>query len=472
MAAHATHHRLDDDRTELGDRAKPITQVAWIAGIVGLVASVALGFFANEDHSFQRFLYAYLASYGFFLSIGIGALAFVLIQHLTRAGWSVNVRRIAEALSVSTMSVLVVLSLPILISVVMQHGTLYSWALPISAAEHGEVQGTDESKSDDAATMTAPAAESADQHQTIAGVPIAVKPGPDDAGEPGVLTPEMLKKRHYLNPSFFMIRMAFYLVFWVGASMWYWKQSVRQDTDGNPGRTAFMQSCAPVCAILLLLTLTFGAFDLLMSVDPLWFSTIFGVYFFAGCLIAIFATLSLLGYWLQSKGLLRQSITVEHYHDLGKLLFAFCFFWGYIAFAQFMLLWYSNIPEETAWWRRHGGSGVSADITIWTYVVVVLLFGKLLIPFPGLLSRHVKRSKGGLIFWSVWMLIFQALDIFWIVVPQIGANFNLLTVVIYVAAFIGMGGVIFATFLKVLGAHSLRPQRDPRLSESMAFTNI
>lgn len=463
MAAHASHHRIEDDRTQLGERAWPLYQGAWVAAIIGLIASVALGYFADPDHSFKRFLFAYLAAYGFFLSLVIGAFFFVLIQHLAKAGWSVNVRRVAEALG-ATMPVLAALSAPIIISVAMQNGTLYSWALPISAAEKQSVEAPTPEKIPTASTNAEE--RTAGKESGIATAVVEEQP------VPGVLDKEVLVKRKYLNPGFFLVRMAIYLVSWSLIGVWFWKQSVRQDADGDVKRTLRMQSVAPIAAIVTFLTLTFGSVDLLMSLDPLWYSTIFGIYFLAGCVVAIFAFMSVSLHLLQSAGYLKGTVNVDHYHDLGKFLFAFVFFFGYIAFAQYMLLWYSNIPEETAWWRRHGGTTVSADVTIWSYVIIAILFGKILIPFGGLLSRHVKRNKSGLIFWSVWLLIFQALDIFWVVMPQLGKSFNILTLVIYLTAMLGIGGVMLAAFVRILGAHSLRPLRDPRLAESMAFTNI
>ncbi len=143
--------------------------------------------------------------------------------------------------------------------------------------------------------------------------------------------------------------------------------------------------------VLLGLTVTGAAFDMFMSLDPHWYSTMFGVYFFAGSAVSFFGVIILIAFLLQRGGFLARSIDTEHYHDLGKFLFGFVFFWGYIAFSQYMLLWYANIPEETEWFARHGATTVKNVITGdapfhyavsgWSAVVLAILFGQLLIPF-------------------------------------------------------------------------------------------
>src|SRR5690606_11488310 len=163
--------------------------------------------------------------------------------------------------------------------------------------------------------------------------------------------------------------------------------------------------------IAFALTLTFFAFDMLMSLDYSWFSTIFGVYYFAGCVLTFYSSMALSLMWLQKHGRLTTWVKADHFHDLGKMMFAFTIFWAYVGFSQFMLIWYGDIPEETHWfkWRFTGD---------WRVVSTVLLVCKFVSTFFGLLSRHVKRSRGGLAFFAVWILCFQYLDIYWLVFPQ------------------------------------------------------
>src|SRR5690606_23574783 len=128
------------------------------------------------------------------------------------------------------------------------------------------------------------------------------------------------------------------------------------------------------------ITLTLFAFDLLMSLDPHWYSTMFGVYYLAGAFIAGWASIIIIVNLLQMGGLLRQSVNQEHFHDLGKYLFGFVFFWGYIAFSQYMLLWYANLPETTSWFARRGATTADGDQNVFTWLALILLFCHLLIP--------------------------------------------------------------------------------------------
>jgi hypothetical protein len=196
----------------------------------------------------------------------------------------------------------------------------------------------------------------------------------------------------------------------------------------------------------------------------------FGVYYFSGSAVAIFATLILLVSILHKFGYLTRSITVEHRHDLGKFLFTFTFFWGYIAFSQYMLIWYASIPEETAWYARRGATSNNGDINVWTIVSLVLLFGNLLIPFAGLLSRHIKRNQTLLVFWAVWLLVFHWIDIYWLIMPEYDGRLHL--GLVELLCFVGIGAIYLAAVIRIALRHKLRPIADPRLVEALAFENI
>jgi len=201
------------------------------------------------------------------------------------------------------------------------------------------------------------------------------------------------KVAYYLNPGFFAVRAVLYFVVWIGLARFFLRRSITQDESGDPALTQRMERGSPAALLLFALTVTFASFDWLMSLEPKWFSTIFGVYYFSGAAVGFLAAIILLVMLLQATGRLTSSVTVEHYHDLGKLLFGFVVFWGYIAFSQYMLIWYANIPEESVWYlARQQGS--------WKWVSLVLLFGHLLIPFFGLLPREAKRRKLSLGFWA------------------------------------------------------------------------
>ena len=188
----------------------------------------------------------------------------------------------------------------------------------------------------------------------------------------------------YLNIPFFLIRIGFYFLAWTFISSRLWRLSILQDVTGDPGISARLRHLSawglPVCA----LTTAFAGFDILMTLDPHWFSTIFGVYFFAGSFLAAFCFTALCVAGLQRAGMLRGVVTAEHYHDLGKLMFGFVVFWAYIAFSQYMLYWYGGIPEETAWFKHRLEHG-------WETHSGILLFGHFILPFLILLPRAIKR---------------------------------------------------------------------------------
>ncbi len=226
----------------------------------------------------------------------------------------------------------------------------------------------------------------------------------------------------------------------------------------------------PVGLVTMGVTLTLASFDLIMSLDPHWFSTIFGVYYFSGGFLGFFALLIVAVMTLQRYGYIRHSVGPEHFHDLGKFLFGFVFFWGYIAFSQYMLLWYASIPEETEWFARHGATTNHNDITGYSYVILAILFGHLVIPFLGLLSRHVKRNRSSLLFWAVWVLVFHFIDLYWVVMPELSKVFR--PGFIDITAFVAVGAIFLGSVVRTLSQHSLIPVNDPRLPDAMAFENI
>ncbi|QOV88417.1 quinol:cytochrome C oxidoreductase [Humisphaera borealis] len=450
-----SHTVQTSDITRLGPGSAKLVRVAGVIGVVGLGAAIASGLVSAGGY--RRFLFAYLVAFCFCLTIALGALIFVLLQHLTRAGWSVTVRRPAEAIA-ATLPVLGLLSLPILFSVASADGALYRWALPV-----GQVGAEEPSSHVAASPHKSPS--------TTAGEAVvrAADSDPAQLAKP-VLDSLILRKRAWLNPAFWIVRVVGYFAIWSLIARWYRAQSAVQDRTGDAAVSTRMQWWAPLAIIATGLTVTLAAFDLVMSLDPHWYSTIFGVYFLAGSFVASFAALIVAVFALRTAGFVRSSLSTEHFHDLGKYLFAFVFFWGYIAFSQFMLLWYANIPEETRWFARHGATTVQADISGWSFVILAILFGHLLIPFAGLLSRHIKRSVGILVFWAVWLLAFHYLDLYWVILPEAGGDLNVHLA--DVAALVGVLGVFVAAAVRLLACENLIPTADPRLHEALAFHNI
>ncbi len=454
----------------LSGKGSMLFGIASALAVIGLGAAVGLG--AMQGDHFRRFLFSYLTGYAYFLSIALGALFFVLIQHLTKAAWSVTVRRIAEGLT-ATLPFLALLSIPIIASVWMQDASLYRWALPENAT------GAEQNERTVAPADAGRAPLKFDRshaEQSASGHADGESAGPEKTGEEESSTPPRsldeltLKKRAFLNPTSFTIGVVVYFLSWCLMARKFRRESILQDGDSDIIHTQRLQVIAGPCVVLLGITLTFAAFHMLMSLDPHWYSTIFGGYYFAGCAMSVFAAMIVITFALQHFGYLGRSVTIEHYHDLGKFQFAFVFFWGYIAFSQFMLLWYASIPETVEWLLRRGATTVDKDMNGWTNVSLALLVGQLLIPFAALISRHVKRKPAVLMVGAVWILVFHYVDIYWIVMPEMrqGFGFSLIDV----AALVGIGGVFLAVFAKALGSHALRPMADPRLSEGLALVNM
>ncbi|MBI5864730.1 MAG: quinol:cytochrome C oxidoreductase [Planctomycetes bacterium] len=380
-------------------------------------------------------------SFCFCLSLSLGGLFFTILQHLTRAGWSVVVRRVAENVA-GVLPVLAVLSLPIVVAVAA------GW--PDSIKDVYEWRGFDP------AAHVAEATPAATAHHLL------------------------LKKQAFLNPTFFTIRIAGYFIIWWWLVGFFRGNSIRQDETGDPGLTSAMQSRSALSMVLFALTTTFAAVDFLMTLDPLWFSTIFGVYFFSGGNVGFFSLLALTMCLLHRAGRAQKALSIEHFHDVGKLMFAFIVFWAYIGFSQYMLIWYANLPEETGWYLiRQEGS--------WKLMSLFLLLGHFVAPFLALVSRWPKRDPSTLIAAAAWMLLMHWFDMFWLVFPHaeqsvVSADPRLDTIhaaalvwtdgLQCVTCLLGVGGIFVWKMARNMASASLIPTRDPRLHESLAFENI
>ncbi|MCG3138024.1 MAG: hypothetical protein HJJLKODD_01880 [Phycisphaerae bacterium] len=390
----------------LGALAHKVSILAGIVGLAGL--GIAVGLSKMGEGASERFYHAYLVSFCFFLSLSLGALFFVILQYLTRSGWSVVVRRVAEV-TASNVLLLAVLAVPVMLGA----NHLYEWTVTNRVMEDDLLQW----------------------------------------------------KEPFLNLRFFLLRLAIYFVVWVGLSRFYLGHSTRQDRQTDPRLTLRLQRWSGPAMLLYAMTVTFAAFDLLMSLDPHWYSTIFGVYFFSGAVVGFFAWQAVVLLLLQKAGRLQQAVTAEHYHDTGKLVFAFVVFWAYIAFSQYLLIWYANIPEETVWYlRRQNGN--------WALVSIVLLVGHFFLPFFALMSRHPKRRRMMLAVGAVWVLLMHWVDHFWLVMPEFAADGVVPLGLMELACFVGLGGCFVAGVSWGFRNRAVAPIGDPRLPESLAFENV
>ena len=396
------------EHCSLGDESKSWVSLCRAVGGIMLAIAAGLGFAAGDGYA--QLFHSYLVSFAFCLSFCLGALFFVAVNHLTRATWMVVIRRLSEVLAAG-FPLMAVLFLPILIPILMGNHSLYHWSDPAYVEGDHILEG----------------------------------------------------KTPFLNVTFFTIRAVIYFGVWIGLSQFFLRNSRLQDENADPTLVLRMRKWSAVAIILFALTTTFAAFDWLMSLEAHWFSTIFGVYYFAGCMLGFFALMSLICMYLQDRGHLNGVVSVEHYQDLGKYLFAFTFFWGYIAFSQYMLIWYADLPEETFWFlKRQTGS--------WTAVSVLLIIGHFIVPCGGLVSRHVKRNRAGLAFFSVLLLLMHWVDMYWLVMPSLhegSLNFGFTDV----ACLVGILGLFIGGFLSRLRAGLLAPINDPYLEDSLRFRN-
>jgi hypothetical protein len=415
MAAHAPAPVLDMSKLSIppGHALRKAPAIALIVGIVGIAASFGIGFMGG-DETLSHFYFAWLVAFTFFFTIAIGGLFFGLFNYATRAGWSVTVRRQAEHFG-GTLPWFLLLFIPVALG--MHH--LYPW----THEDH--------------------------------------------------LDAVLLAKRAWLNPTFFLIRAAVILAGLAWMGWWFRKQSVTQDELGEhavkfgPTTTTSshrLQKASGPAIVAFALLVSFAAFDWIMSLQPHWYSTIFGGYLFAGSALTIFVLLVLVCMALQRAGFLGNAVTPEHYHDLGKLAFAFIVFWGYIAFSQFMLIWYANIPEETEFfYGRYQGS--------WLLASRILLFGHFLVPFYFFIVRRVKRNPVLLQLGCAYLVVLHFCDMRWLMMPVLhpeGVHLHVLDF----TTLVGIGGVFTWAFLRLLVSSALIPVKDPRLKEALVFENF
>lgn len=387
--------------------------VLMAVGAVCVLLSLALFYFgASEDakeKSFSMFAHSYLANYMYCLSICLGALFFVMVQHLVRAGWSAAIRRLAELLAF-TIPWWAVLFLPILALVVKGDPALYSWA----------------------------------------------------AGEGKGLGDLVESKLSFLNPGFFTIRAIIYFAVFTVAARTYFLMSRKQDESGDNEITLKLQRWAGPFIMLFALALNFAAFDWMMSTDPAWFSTIYGVYLFAAGMLNFFATMIFLCFMLQRSGRVQKLITVEHFHDMSKFQHGFVVFWSYIAFSQFLLYWYGNIPEETLWYKHRMEHG-------WGYLGILLIALHFVVPFLGTMSRHIRRRPAVMAGWAVFLLCVHWLDMMFLIMPNNGFHLTSMLVLGHLACWIGLVSIFVALFMLRVGETPMVAVKDPWLPDSLAY---
>jgi hypothetical protein len=408
VSAHAKHAPKGDGLLPKS-LADGWSKIAYGLGAIGVIAFLA-GFLAGpaDAHGGHgRFGAAYLVGFMFTTTIGIGALFMTVIQHLTKAGWSVAPRRLLEWLAQGLVAS-VALFIPLFI---MSHDVWHHWMDETLVASDKILRG----------------------------------------------------KAAYLNPTFFYIRAIVFLLTWALLAMWFYKQSREQDTSGNRKLSEKMQAAAAPATFALGLTTTFAGFDWVMSLDPHWYSTIYGVYIFAGSILSAMAALSLIVVRLRKEGVGGDLLTVEHQHDIGKFLNGFIVFWAYIGFSQFILIYYAAIPEETTFYKLRWQGG-------WQPVSLTIFIGGFVIPFLLTLSRTAKRTSPVLAFAAVWVLVMHYIDLYWLVMPYFDKQLSFSWVDI--AGLLAPLGITAAWIAKRCFADPAYPLRDPYIPEALKAENL
>ena len=383
--------------------SRRFTGLSTLLGVIAVVSLVLclVGAFVNP----HQFSYSWLFAFVFFFTLCAGCFFWTIVHHATDANWSVVVRRQLENIAV-LLGVLAVLFIPILL---LRHH-LYSW--------------------------------------------MDIPPGHEA---------NLDSKRAYLNFHWFFIRAIIFFGFWIVASQLLRRFSARQDKDGNPLFTIWMRRLSFISLPLFALCLTFGAVDWMMSLNYRWYSTMFGVYIFAGTAGSSMALLVLVITALRQAGYLKGIVTREHYYIMGKWMLAFCVFWAYIGFGQYMLIWYANIPEETQFF-------LIRNTQSWWALSMILVIGRFFVPFGILLLQSIKKNPHQLSILAGWMLLMQMLDMYLIVLPALhgtGVHVSIWDLICLIA----IGATLSFVYLRLVPKTSLFPVRDPRLIESLTTVN-
>ena len=429
-----------ESRDYLLSKGSAFSQSWKVAAALGVVGAV--GTFVGYSGNPERFSFSYLFAFMTFLMLSLGAIFFVLFQHLTGAHWGVTSRRTAEFFA-SAIPMMALLFLPVLTSI----DDLYPWS-GHGGAEHATILDTPKAHAKDVAHKEASHDKTHEDH------------GPAHAAHEALLA----KKTAYLNENFFFLRALFYFLVWIWLGWRLFSSSVKQDENKDLDTTVRMQKSAAPSIVLMGLTMTFAAFDWLMSLEPSWYSTIFGVYLFANSAVAIFSTVIVVTLALRSAGVLGDTVNVEHYHDLGKMLFGFIVFWAYIGFSQLMLIWYAGIPEEATYYHhRWDGGG-------WQKLSMFLLIGHFVFPFLLIMSRNIKRRVSLLGFCAIWMLFVHVVEMYWYVMPY-APDGHFSPHWMDVACLLFVGGAYLSVVFYRMTRHPLVPVGDPRFSRCLHFEN-
>ena len=356
------------------------------------------GLFLNPT----QFLQSYVMAYMWCLGATLGCLALGMMHQLTGGGWGVLIRRPIGAAS-RVLPVLTVFFLPIALGV----HRLYTWA------------------------------------------------------DPGIVArDEVLRhKAIYLNVPFFLTRAALYFLVWNALVFFLNRWSLEQDVTGDPNLARRMQKLSAAGLLAYGVTNTFASFDWLMSLDPHWYSTIYGVLIMGGQGLTALAVLTIVLVWLSRRPPLQGVVVPAYFHDLGNLMLAFTMLWAYFAFSQYLIIWSGNLPHEIEWYLHR-------SYTSWRFAALALVAFHFAIPFALLLSRRVKRHAQSILQVAIWILGARLVDLLWLIAPEFhheGLSISWLDVILPVA----LGSLWLGTFIWQLRGRAILPVHDPQFDETL-----
>jgi hypothetical protein len=368
---------------------------AFAVGGVATVASV-IGLFMDKGQFFDSYITAWI----YVLAAPIGMLGLMLINHVTRGAWGVIGRRVFEA-GARTLPVMALLFIPVILGM----REIYSWADPEVVA-----------------------------HDTL-----------------------IQEKQIYLNVPFFLGRTVLYFVVWFALAFGITRLSRQQDDDPNPALASRMSAIAAGGLVVFALTLTFAIFDWLMSLDPHWFSSIYGVYYFGGAALTAMSLLVVLMVWMRRFEPLREVLRPTYFHDWGKLMLAFTMLWAYFSVSQLIIQWSGNLPEEVPWYIAR----TSGMWKVFPYLIIVLHF---FVPFTLLLSSDLKSDSRRLAGVAVFILLIRFVDIYWQSAPSLKVEaWHWLDLSLPVA----IGGLWLGSFATLLADRPILPRNDPFFDEAV-----
>jgi hypothetical protein len=374
-----------------------LKQFGLIAAVLGVVLTGAGFMMSGADRFFQ----AYLVAYTFWFGVSLGCLGLLMVTHLTGGSWGVVLRRPFEA-AVRSIPFMAVLFLPIVFGM----HSLYEW--------------THESAKSD---------------------------------------PVLMLKAGYLNTPFFLIRQALYFGIWSAMGYLLTSWSAEQDRTGDPEIANKMERLSGGGLVVYFLTVTFAMVDWTMSVNPHWFSTIWGMLYVGGQGLSAFAFGIIVLVMLSHTAPLNKVLTTYHFHDLGKFLFAFLMLWAYLSFSQLLIIWSANIPEEIPHYLIRWE-------TNWKYLSAFIIIGHFIVPYALLLSRDLKKNSAKLRVVATWIICARVADYYWHVAPEFhkgGYSFSLLDLALPLA----IGGIFISIFVSQLAGRSLLPVNDAGLEKAL-----